>query len=186
MTTGDPPIRLADGREVSTEDLVPILYEDLRRLADGIFRGERPSGTLQPTALVHEAYLALADQDHQTWENRAHFLAIAATAMRRIVINAAKARGRAKRGGGWQRITLTGKPGESPADIDLLDLETTLEKLGAIKERYVRIVELRYFAGLGLEEVASVLGVSRTIIVREWKKARAWLATELQDLGPDD
>lgn len=176
--------RLADGRAVSTEELAPVVYDDLRRLADAFFRRERAGITLQPTALVHEAYLKLVAQDQQSWENRAHFLAVAATAMRRVLVNAAKSRGREKRGRGWERVTLAGVESDGPVgDVGLVELEEALQRLTKVKERYVRIVELRYFAGLTLDEVGEVLGVSRTIIVREWAKAKAWLTTWLEDRG---
>jgi len=178
--------RLADGRRVSGEELLPIVYEDLRRLADGIFRGERPGITIQPTAHVHEAYLRLADQKEDGWESRDQFLAVAATAMRRVLSNAARDRKRLKRGGDLARVTLTGRDPEHPEDeLDLLDLEEALESLARINERYVRIAELRYFAGLTIDEVGRVLGVTRTVIDREWSKAKAYLALRLESHGPD-
>ncbi|MEM7205910.1 MAG: ECF-type sigma factor [Planctomycetota bacterium] len=166
-----------------TRDLAPVVYEDLRRVADGMFRREQRGITLQPTALVHGAYLALADQENQTWESRANFLAVAATAMRRVLINAAKARRSGKRGGGWQRVTLHGGEIEGPSGhVDLLDLDAALTKLAGVKKRYVRILEMRYFGGMTLDEVASTLGVGRTLVVREWALAKAWLATELAEM----
>ncbi|MEM7199233.1 MAG: ECF-type sigma factor [Planctomycetota bacterium] len=179
--------RLADGRILSTTDLAPVVYEDLRRLADSLFRREPEGVTLQPTALVHEAYLVLADQRNQSWESRANFLAVAATAMRRVLTNAAKARGRDKRGGGLARVTLVEDAvRDSGGEVDLLDLDAALAKLAKVRERYVRILELRFFAGLSLDEVARELGVSRTIVVRDWAKAKAWLMTELEDLRGAD
>ena len=181
----DRATRLADGRWVSGEELAPIVYDDLRRLAHSFFRREQPGITIQPTALVHEAYLRLANQDADAWESRGHFLAVAATAMRRILATAARDRGRLKRGGGVARVTLTGSEpvqASTADDVDLLDLEQALVSLAAIKERYARIAELRYFAGLSIDETAQVLGVSRTIINREWSKAKAYLALALEDL----
>lgn len=170
--------------EAPTEEMAAQLYQDLRRLAASFFRSERPEHTLQPTALVHEAYLKLADQDANLWRNRSHFLAVAGTAMRRVLLDAAEARGRQKRGGDLQRVTLTGTDAETDVlDVDVVDLDEALTKLAEVKERYVRIVELRYFAGLPLDEVAVLLGVSRTIVVREWARARAWLAKYLADAG---
>ncbi len=171
---------LADGRNVNTEELVPIVYQYLRNLASSYFRDESDGQTLQPTALVHEAYLRLADQKADGWENRGQFLATAARMMRRVLIDAARARGRDKRGGDQARVTLMGLGAEGrETDTDLLDLGQALEKLDKIKPRFANIVELHFFAGLTLAEVAQAIGVSRWTIVQEWKLARAWLATEL-------
>lgn len=150
-----------------------------------MFRNEPAGATLQPTALVNEAYLALMGQDKRSWESRANFLAVAATSMRRVLINAAKTRSRDKRGGsGWERVTLDGVAVDGPGgQVDLLDLEAALTKLASVSERYVRILELRYFGGMSLDEVANTLGVGRTLVVYEWSLAKAWLATELADLG---
>ncbi|MEO0650417.1 MAG: ECF-type sigma factor [Planctomycetota bacterium] len=178
---------LLDGTWVSGEELAPIVYEDLRRIAHSLFRAERPGITIQPTALVHEAYLRLADQKADGWESRRQFLSVAATAMRRVLANAARDRSRLKRGGGAARVTLTGnEPREPEQGIDLLQLEEALESLERVKERYARIVELRYFAGLSIDETAQTLGVSPTIVDREWAKAKAYLALELEDRGPRD
>ena len=164
---------------LSAEELAPLVYDDLRRVAARYFQREAPGATLQPTALVNEACIQLLGQRNQDWESRGHFLAIAATSMRRILLNAARDRGRQKRGGDWERVTL-GDGGEAqPRSVALIDLDAALEKLASVSERYVQIIELRYFAGLTLDETAQVLGVSRTIIVREWAKARAWLETTL-------
>ena len=175
--------QLADGSSVSSQELAAIVYEDLHRMAKALFRRESPDHTLQPTALVHEAYLRLADQKvADGWDNRAQFLAVAATAMRRVLANAARSRQSLKRGGGAERVTLTGNDSvDSPQQIDLIDLEAALEHLAGIKERYVQIVELRYFAGLSIPEIAQVLGVSPTVIDRDWAKAGAYLAVRLQD-----
>ena len=177
-----PLTRLADGREVTTEELAPLVYEDLRRLADGFLRRERRGMTLQPTALVNEAYMRLAGQ--QSWENRGHFLALAATAMRRVLLNAARDRKREKRGGDRDRVTLSALDPQGPDNtraVDLIDLDAALQKLNRTNPRYVRVIELRYFAGLTLEETAESLGVTRTVIVREWARARAWLEEHLGD-----
>jgi RNA polymerase sigma factor (TIGR02999 family) len=177
--------RLADGREVTSQELANLVYDDLHAMAKALFRRESRALTLQPTALVHEAWLRLADQRVEGgWQNRAHFLGIAARSMRRVLANAARDRGRLKRGGGADRVTLTGNdPETSPRDLDLVDLDAALEALAKVKERYARIVELRYFAGLTIAEVAEVLGVSTTIVEREWAKARAWLALKLESAG---
>ena len=174
---------LADGRRVSSRELAGVVYEDLHRMAQVVFRQETPGITLQPTALVHEVYLKLAEQKVEGgWENRAHFLSVAATAMRRVLINAARERRADKRGGGNHRVTwIDGDAVEDDRTSDLLDLESALERLAGIKERYVRIVELRTFAGLTVPEVARVLGVTGTVVDREWARARAYLALWLEE-----
>lgn len=179
----DATLTLADGRVLSAEELAPLVYEDLRRLASSYFRREAPGVTLQPTALVNEACIQLLGQRKQAWESRGHFLALAATAMRRILVDAARERGRQKRGGGWERVTLGDAGGTDAPTISLLDLEVALERLGAISEQYVRMIELRWFAGLTLDETADVLGVSRKTVVRDWARARAWLETSLEEPG---
>lgn len=176
---GSNATRLADGRVLTTEQLAALLYDDLRRLAGAYFRREAPGATLQPTALVHEACVQLLGQERQDWESRGHFLSIAATTMRRVLLNAARDRRREKRGGGRAPITLGDDLlAEAPAR-SVIELDEALSRLAAVDERYVRIIELRYFAGLSLEETAEVLGVSRTMIVREWAKARALLEAAL-------
>ena len=181
----DPPETcLADGRRVSGEELLPIVYEDLRRLANHYFRGQDAGVTIQPTVLVHEAYMRLADHEEEGWEGRSHFFAVAAKAMRQVLANAARDRGRLKRGGGMARVTLTGREPENEADgLDVLELDEALELLSRVKERYARIAELRFFAGLTIDEVAKVFGVSRTIIDREWAKAKAYLTVKLAESG---
>lgn len=175
-----PVTTLADGRVLSAEELAPLVYDDLRRLAANYFRREAPGATLQPTALVNEACIQLLGQRNQGWESRGHFLAVAATAMRRILLNAARDRGRRKRGGDWERVTL-GEAGAADArTLSLIDLDAALERLAQVSEQYVRIIELRWFAGLTLDETAEVLEVSRKTVVREWAKARAWLEAALE------
>lgn len=178
---GEHRTRLTDGREVSTQQLFELLYDDLRRLADSYFRRERQL-TIQPTVLVHEVWIKLAAQDKQDWESRGHFMAVAATAMRRLLTNAARDRRTRKRGGDWQQVTLdeSARTGDQNI-VDLLDLEDALVELAEVNERYVRILELRSFAGLSLDEVAEVIGVGRTLVVREWGKAKAWLAAKLEE-----
>ena len=187
MADRDQETILADGRRVTTDELAPLLYDELREMAENFFRKERPGLTLQPTALVHEAWMRLASQE-QDWANRSHFLALAATTMRRVLSNAGRARKADKRGGDRARVTLSGAEVEegtsgSELDVDILDLDAALETLAGVNERYVRILELRYFAGLSIEEAAEVMGLSRTQIVREWAKAKAWLAAKLEG-GP--
>jgi RNA polymerase sigma factor (TIGR02999 family) len=183
-TSDDYLTPLADGRAVTSAELAGLVYDDLHRMASTLFRRESRALTLQPTALVHEAFLRLADQQVEDgWRNRAHFLAIAARSMRRVLADAARERKRLKRGDGADRVTLTGNDPEGPPlDLDLVDLDEALDGLAQVKQRYARVVELRYFAGLTIPEVAEVLGVSPTIVDREWAKARAWLAVKLEGL----
>lgn len=176
--------QLADGRRVTGRELAPIVYEDLRKLAHHLFQRENPGATIQPTALVHEAYMRLADQKAEGWANRSQFMAVAALAMRRILTSRARERASLKRGGASDRVTLSDQdPAESNAELDLIDLDQALDSLAQLKPRYARIAELRFFAGLSISEVAETLGVSTTIINRDWAKARAWLALELEEQG---
>jgi RNA polymerase sigma factor (TIGR02999 family) len=166
----------------SVEELMPLVYDDLRRRARAYMSRERPGHTLQPTALVHEAYMKLVDQSRVNWRGRTHFFAIGAQAMRRILIDHARGHGREKRGGEWQRVTLSAplKSDESGLDlVELLNLDRALEKLDGLDERQAKIVELRFFAGLKMSEVAEVLGVSKRTVEDDWVHARAWLKHEL-------
>jgi len=159
----------------------------LRRIAAGYLRRERDGHTLQPTALVNEAYMRLVDQRDVTWQNRAHFLGIAAQVMRRILVDHARARLTAKRGGGVAPITLAGAAhggAQETDDVDLLALHDALERLAALDPEQARLVELRYFGGLTIEETAEALGVSPATVKREWALARAWLRRELSGSGP--
>jgi RNA polymerase sigma factor (TIGR02999 family) len=143
---------------------------------------ERPGHTLQPTALVHEAYMKLVDQSRVNWRGRTHFFAIGAQAMRRILIDHARGVGREKRGGEYQRVTLSAFPKSSDSGLDLdelLNMDRALEKLASLDERQAKIVELRFFAGLKMSEVAEVLGVSKRTVEDDWVHARAWLKHEL-------
>lgn len=166
------------------DELLPLVYDELRGLARAYMRHERGEHTLEPTALVHEAYLRLVDQSRADWRGRSHFFAVGAGVMRRLLIDHARGRGRAKRGGGWRRVTLSrvGSP-PMPGDLDpaeLLTLNRTLEKLERLDERQARIVELRFFGGLTVSEVAFVLGVSKRTVEGDWTHARAWLAREVE------
>ena len=166
----------------SAEELMPLVYDDLRRRARAFMSRERPGHTLQPTALVHEAYMKLVDQSRVNWRGRTHFFAIGAQAMRRILIDHARGHGREKRGGDWQRVTLSAplRSAESGLDFDeLLNLDRALEKLAGLDERQAKIVELRFFAGLKMSELADVLGVSKRTVEDDWVHARAWLKHEL-------
>jgi len=171
----------------STEELFHLVYDELRRMARGLMAGERRGHTLQPTALVHEAYVRLVDQSHASWQGRAHFLAVGARVMRHILVDHARAHGREKRGGGWQKVTLAEGvlPGVEPnLDPDqLLALDQALEKLSQLDEREAHVVELRYFAGLTVAEIAEFLGVSKRTVEADWTHARAWLLRELAGEG---
>lgn len=174
-------IAWGDGRLEALEDLMPIVYADLRRLAAGYMRREAAGHALQPTALVHEAYVRLVDQKRVKWRNRAHFFGVAAGLMRRILVDAARRRRAEKRGGGWERVTLAGDeaaPG-SHREVDVLALHEALERLAEFDPQQERIVELRYFGGLTIEETAEVLGISTATVAREWRIAKAWLRANL-------
>ena len=168
------------GREDALEQLMPVVYGELRRQAARYLRRERQNHTLQPTALVNEAFMKLIDQRNVHWQNRAHFFGIAAQAMRRIMIDHARTRQRIKRGGVQQAVTLDEAmiAGEARS-IDVLALDEALTRLAALDERQARIVELRYFAELTVEETAEVTGLSPATVKREWAMARAWLQAEL-------
>jgi RNA polymerase sigma factor (TIGR02999 family) len=160
--------------------LLPVVYEELRRLAAAYLRRERPGQTLQPTALVHEAYLRLMKDRPDRWQNRAHFCAIAAHSMRQILIERARARGARKRGGAQPRVTLDEGlvAGEAPS-VDLVALNEALDRLEAMDPEQARLVELRYFGGLTIEETAEAMKISPASVKRHWTVARAWLAREL-------
>jgi RNA polymerase sigma factor (TIGR02999 family) len=168
------------GRDDALEQLMPVVYGELRRQAARYLRRERQNHTLQPTALVNEAFLKLIDQHNVRWQNRAHFFGIAAQAMRRIMVDHARTRQRVKRGGVQHAVTLDEAmiAGE-PRSIDVLALDEALTRLAALDERQARIVELRYFAELSVEETAEVTGLSQATVKRDWAMARAWLHAEL-------
>jgi RNA polymerase sigma-70 factor (ECF subfamily) len=163
---------------------MPLVYAEMRRIADRRLRTERAGHTLQPTALVHEACLKLVDQQQAPWQNRAHFLACAAHAMRQILVDYARARRTGKRGGGAERVGLSQVQIAAGArEVDVLALEQALERLGAMDARQARVVELRYFGGLSVEETAEVLGVSAATVKNEWAVAKAWLHQQLAGDG---
>jgi RNA polymerase sigma-70 factor (ECF subfamily) len=171
---------LRQGDPKAFETLLALLYRDLRRIAASYFRAERASHTLQPTALVHEAYLRLVHKRDARWESRAHFLNAAAQVMRRILVDHARARGAGKRGGEGVRVTLDDALAGAPErDLDLLALDDALTKLAKTDARLSRIVELRAFGGLTTGEIAEALGTSERTVEREWATARAWLRVEL-------
>lgn len=190
----DPAVDVSDllqawGRgDLGARDaLFPQVYRELRRLAAAYLRRERPDHTLAPTALVHEAYIRLVGQRQLTWQNRAHFFGIAAQMMRRALVDHARERQAAKRGGGDVRVALDeGIAAVHPRDCDLLLLDQALCELSARDPRLGQVVELRYFGGLSEEEVAVVLSLSRATITREWQTAKAWLFCRLTtgDKGP--
>jgi RNA polymerase sigma factor (TIGR02999 family) len=175
--------RAAGGDEKATSQLMPLVYDELRRLAASYLRRERPGQTLQATALVHEAYVRLISEKAHNWQNRTHFLAIAALSMRQILVQRARSRRAAKRGGDPARITLDEQllpaAQNAPDEIDLVALDAALDRLAALNQRQAKIVELRYFGGLSVEEAAETLRISPATVKRDWTLARAWLKREL-------
>ncbi len=170
----------SDGDSAAGERLVPLLYPQLRRRAAAFLRRERHDHTLQPTALVNEAYLRLVDQRGVDWQNRAHFLALAAQMMRRVLVDHARRRNMGKRSGQWLRVTLDDRAVQGPAvDVDVLMLHDLLEQLAAFDARKSQLVELRYFGGLSIPETAHVMRLSTATVEREWRTARAWLQSQL-------
>ena len=176
-------VRLTDGDRGVLDELLPLIYGELRRLAAGYLRRERVGHTLQPTALVHEAYLRLVDQTQVRWQNRAHFLGVAAQMMRRILVDHARAHEAGKRGGEFQKLSLDENIDASGEgrDINLVALDDALERLAEIDPQKSKIVELRFFGGLSVEETAEVLGVSAPTVKRQWRMAKAWLYGQLQN-----
>ena len=169
------------GERQSLDSLLPIVYQELRRLAASYLRRERPGQTLQPTALVHEAYLRLMKDRPDRWQNRAHFCAIAAHSMRQILIERARARGAQKRGGAQPRVTLDeALIAGGERSFDFVALDQALERLAALDPGQARLVELRFFGGLTIEETAETLDMSPATVKRHWTVARAWLARELE------
>ncbi len=176
---------LVGGKTLTAEELVPVVYGELRRMAQAMFRREGAHHTLQPTALVNEAYLRLAKQDKDDWTNRAQFLANPARCMRRVLVDAARKRNAEKRPNELRRVTLI-DPAQGATDselleVDLVELDRALNRLGEVKPRYLEHVELRFFGGLSIAETASFLNISPASVVRRWRRARAWL---FDALGP--
>jgi len=169
-----------NGDQSAFDQLVPLVYQELRSLAQRYIRQERPGHTLQATALVNEAYLRLVDINRIQWQNRAHFMAVAAQAMRRILVEFARQRHRQKRGGELQRVMLDDAM-EVAQDkgADLVALSDALSALAAVDHRMSQVVELRFFGGLSVEETAEVLTVSSETVMRDWKTAKVWLLREL-------
>ena len=170
----------ADGNMCARDQLMAAVYADLKRRAAVHLRGEARDLTLNPTALVHEAYLRLVDQRRVAWQNRSQFFAIASQMMRRILVDRARARRTAKRSGRWARMTRDeGAKVEEPAAVDVLDLDSVLTRLATFDPRKCQLAELRFFAGLSIAEAAQTLGVSEATAERDWQAARAWLLKEL-------
>ena len=171
-----------EGDERAFEALLPLVYENLRGRAGAYLRGQRPDHTLQPTALVHEAYLQLLGQGQLGWQDRNHFFAIAAVTMRRILVDHARRRNSKKRGGDLVRVSLEDM--DLPTNCDsatVLAVDNALSQLEEADQRKARIVELRYFVGFSNEETAEILGCSRATVIRQWRLAKAWLFRELED-----
>ena len=170
----------AAGQPEGADLLLPVVYQQLRRRAAAQLHGERRNHTLQPTALVHEAYLRLVDQRPVAWQNRAQFFGLASRMMRRILVDHARRKNMHKRSGQWLRVSLADRALPGPtADFDVLALDELLVRLAAFDARKSRVVELRYFGGLSLEETADVLDIAPRTVEREWRVARAWLHTQL-------
>jgi RNA polymerase sigma-70 factor (ECF subfamily) len=177
--------RASGGDSRAADELLPLVYEKLRTLARELMVQERPDHTLQPTALVHEAYLKLIDQTRAHWRDRAHFFSVAALALRRILVDHARGHERAKRGGGRTKLQLDeGLIAAYEQTVDLLGLDDALARLAQQDAQRARVVELRFFAGLSTDETAAVLNVSTRTVERQWRYARAWLFRELNDDEP--
>jgi RNA polymerase sigma factor (TIGR02999 family) len=165
-----------EGDLAARDRLMPLVYDELRRRAAACMRRERPGHSLQPTALVHEAFVKLVDQREAVWRNRAQFFAVAAEMMRRILVDHARAHRAGKREGQWARVTLEPAVAvANPADVDVLDLDHALDRLAALDARKHRIAVMKFFGGLTLEEMGEVLGLSPKTVDRDWQAARAWL-----------
>ena len=177
---------IGQGDDQASDQLLPLVYHELRQLAAARLSQEKPGQTLQATALVHEAYLRLVGADGgERWNGRAHFFGAAAEAMRRILVDEARRKGRHKRGGQWQRRDLElAAPAVNGLNVDLLALDEALDELACGEPAKAELVKLRYFAGMTLAEAADVLGISSATADRHWKYARAWLADRLRDAEP--
>jgi len=174
---------LQDGAPGAAEALLPVVYDELRRIAAAYMRRERPNHTLQATALVHEAYIQLVGQTRVDWRNRSHFFGVAAQLMRRILVEHARSHNALKRGGAASKIALEDALNQFPnRELTVIALEDALQTLEKMDERQCRIVELRFFGGLTTEEIADFLHISTATVEREWRAARAWLYSELSDL----
>ncbi len=191
MSSAEPPpsdsgeitdllLRWRGGDPASLERLLPLVYDELRRIAARQTRQERPGHTLQPTAVVHEAYLRLVDQSRVSYQNRLHFYGVAAQTMRRVLVDHARRRRRAKRGGGEAHVVLEDSDlVTAQRPVDFLDLDAALDRLQALDAGQAKLVELRYFGGLSVEETAEVLDLSVATVKRHWLSAKVWLLREL-------
>ena len=175
---------VSTGNRGELDALLSAIYNDLRRLAADQLRQERSDHTLQPTALVHEAYIKLVDQQSTDWRDRLHFFAVAARIIRRILVDHARSHQAAKRGGDWHRVPIE-QVDKGTTDIDLLALDEVLAELDGIDSRQAQIVELRFFGGLTVPEVADFLAISPRSVDRDWRCAKAWLYCRLRDHGPE-
>lgn len=178
----------AQGDKAALEALLPRVYDELRAIAEAKMRNERPDHTLQPTALVNEAFLRLVDQTRVQWQGRAHFCAMAANMMRRILVDHARRRAADKRGAGRGRVPLENVCGAAKGEdpVDIVALDDLLDELARLNERHARVVEFRFFAGMTVEETAHVLGVSPATVKNDWRTARAWLLIHLDPQETDD
>jgi RNA polymerase sigma factor (TIGR02999 family) len=173
-------LELKRGNKEAEGRLIPLVYKELRRIAASHMRRESPDHSLQPTALVHEAYLRLIDIKEIDWQSRSHFFAVSATLMRRILVDHARASHARKRGSGWDAVSLDEALLPSPQRaLEILALDDALDKLAALDERQSKIVELRFFAGMSEEEAGQALGISARTVKRDWRIAKAWLFKEL-------
>jgi RNA polymerase sigma-70 factor (ECF subfamily) len=171
------------GNGVAAERLFPAVYDQLRALAGSFFRHQQPGHTLQPTALVHETFVKLIDQSAVDFNDRVHFMAVASRAMRQVLVDHARSRAAAKRGGQWRRVTLEGVAGKdgNSSRLDVLALDDALRELAGLDDRQASVVELRFFGGLSVDETAAALGVSPRTVELDWKMARAWLSRALAE-----
>jgi len=173
----------AAGERLAASELLPIVYDELRALATQYFRDQKPGNTLQPTALIHEAYVKLVDQSIE-WQSRRQFFAVASTAMRSILVDHARQKNSLKRGGGDRKRVPLEKADQTPVTLDeptILDIDEAMSRLADLDARKAKLVELRFFAGLTSEEAAEALGIARSTAAEDWRIARAWLYHELQD-----
>ncbi len=169
----------ASGDRGAAAELMPLVYDELRGLAAAYLRHERPNHTLQPTAVVNEAFLRMVDQRKTDWKSRAHFMAVGASMIRRVLIDHARATNAAKRGGSWTRVTLDQPLDGTEDHVEVIALDDALRKLEGVDHRQARVVELRFFGGLGTQEVAHLLEVSPRTVESDWAMAKAWLRREL-------
>ncbi len=173
-------VRWRGGDREALDSLLPLVYDELRRIARHYLQGERPGHTLQSTALVNEAYVRMVAQDFPQWQNRAHFFAVAAQLMRQILVDHARSHRASKRGGNVYKVTLDEAEGQPlAADVDIVALDDALKELAEMDPQQSKVVELKFFAGLSIEDTAEVMGISPSTVKRDWVTARAWLYREL-------